>query len=91
MSKAQSDGIIGSKIKTWLPGRQKVMITWSTSKVMWEKCVGLVVCRSPETSTIGWVSAKEDPPAGLLHLPSWKQAKTDLRHLTRRITAFSLN
>lgn len=36
MSKRQSDGIIGSGIKTWLPGRQKAMITWSASKVTWE-------------------------------------------------------
>lgn len=91
MSKVQSDGIIGSRIKTWLPGRQKAMISWIASKVMWEKYVGLAVCWSPETSTVGWISAKENLPAGPLHLPSWKQAKTILRHLARRITAFSLN
>lgn len=91
MSKAQSDGIIGSRIKTWLPGRQKAMITWNASKVMWEKRVALAVFWSPETSTIGWVIAKEYPPAGPLHLPSWKQAKTALRHRPRRTTAFSLN
>lgn len=41
MSKRQSDGITGSGIKTWLPGRQKAMITWSASKVTWEWYVGV--------------------------------------------------
>lgn len=63
MSKAQSDGIIGSRIKTWLPGRQKAMISWTASKVMWEKYVGLAVCWSPETSTVGWIAAKENSPS----------------------------
>lgn len=39
MSKRQGDGIIGSRIKTWLPGRQKAMITWECFQgnlgVMW--------------------------------------------------------
>lgn len=38
MSKRQSDRIIGSGIKAWLPRRQKA-ITWSASKVTWEQCV----------------------------------------------------
>lgn len=38
MSKAQSDGIIGSRIKTWPTGRQKAMVTWSASRAVREKC-----------------------------------------------------
>jgi hypothetical protein len=53
MSEAQSDGIIGSRIKTWLTGRQKAMIIWSASRVVWEKHVGLAVCWSQETLLLG--------------------------------------
>lgn len=75
MSKAQSDGIIGSRIKTWLPGRQKAMISWAASKVMWEKYVGFGSVWSPETSTVGWISAEENPQQDpCICLPEHKQS-----------------
>lgn len=61
MSKAQSDGIIGSRIKTWLPGRQKAMISWTASKVMWEKYVGLAVCGAQKPLLLGGYQRRRTP------------------------------
>ena len=53
MSKRQSDGIIETGIKTWPPGRQRAMITWSASKVTREECGGWGAYKNKDASILG--------------------------------------